>query len=183
MQLQAPELIFPSTFCCNCGDTNCTTEIQDTRVTRYFGMGGTGTTFQLGIPVCADCRKSTRQRPSGWLSRVLVWALATGVLFGALIVLRENTTLPAWTAQPLFAIAAALALVLVALFYRLRRPKPPRTSWYQPVRIKQANVQFGEGYGRVVFMKLAFTNHEYLNVFSTANRDAIKARRIAAVKA
>jgi hypothetical protein len=32
-------------------------------------------------------------------------------------------------------------------------------------------------------MKLAFTNHEYLNVFTTANRDAINAKKLAAVKA
>jgi hypothetical protein len=73
--------------------------------------------------------------------------------------------------------------VLVVLFYRLRRPKPPQTSFYQPVRIKEASVQFGGEHGQVAFMKLAFTNHEYLNVFATANRDAINAKVLAAVKA
>jgi hypothetical protein len=183
VQLEAPELIFPATFCCNCGDTNCVNEIQDTRVTRYFGMAGTETTFQLAIPVCASCRKSTRRRPAGMFSRLLVWALTSCVLFGLLIILGENLTLPVWASQHLFAIAAGASLVLVVLFYRLRRPRSPQTSYYQPVRIREANVQFGEGYGRVVFMKLAFTNHEYLNVFSTANREAIRAKRLAAVAA
>jgi len=41
MEVQSPALVFPTGFCCNCGDTNCVAEAQDTRVTRYFGIGGT----------------------------------------------------------------------------------------------------------------------------------------------
>lgn len=180
---QSPLLNFPATFCCNCGDTNCMTEIQDTRVTRYFGLAGVETTFQLAIPVCAGCLKSTRRRPSGWFPRLLVWAIVTGVVFGAWIALDQKVTLPIWAQEHLFGISAAIALVLVVLFYRLRRPKPPQTSYYQPVRIKDASVRFGDSSGQVAYMKLAFTNHEYLNVFTTANRDAIQSKVIAAVKA
>ncbi|HUQ12214.1 MAG TPA: hypothetical protein VM146_18030 [Steroidobacteraceae bacterium] len=174
---------FPTTFCCNCGDTNCMTEIQDTRVTRYYGVGGVETTFQLPIPVCVACLKTTRRRPSGWFSRLLVWGITICVVFGALIVLGENATFPVWLSEHLFAISAGVALLLVIAFYRLRRPKPPQTSFYQPVRIKEARVNFNDGDGRVGYMKLAFTNHDYLNVFTTANRDAIEAKVLAAVKA
>jgi hypothetical protein len=183
MVSEGPLLNFPATFCCNCGDTNCTTEIQDTRVTRYYGFGGVETTFQLAIPICANCIKSTRRRPSGWFSRLLVWAVTVCVVFFAGIVLGENFTLPVWAAENLLGISAAIALVLVVLFYRLRRPKPPQTSYYQPVRIKDAQLEFGDASGRVAFMKLAFTNRDYLNVFTSANRDAIKAKVVAAVKA
>lgn len=176
-------LNFPATFCCNCGDTNCMTEIQDTRVTRYFGLGGVETTFQLPIPICAACLKTTRRRPSGWFSRLLVWAVATCLLFFAFILIGQRFTLPLWAAEHLFAIAAGVSFVLVLLFYRLRRPRPPQTSYYQPVRIKVASVNFGDASGQVSFMKLAFTNHEYLNVFTTANRAAIQAKTLAAVKA
>ena len=72
------------------------------------------------------------------------------------------------------------------MFYRLRRAKPPQTSFYQPVRIKEANVQFADimsGPGHVVFMKLAFTNPDYLNVFTHANREAIQAGHLAVVRA
>ena len=179
---ESPLLSFPTTFCCNCGDINCMTQIQDTRVTRYFGLGGVETTFQLPIPVCAACLKTTRRRPSGWFSRLLVWALSTCVVFFALIILGENFVLPIWVVEHMFAIAAGVALLLVVLFYRLRRPRHPQTSYYQPVRIRQASVNFGDASGQVSFMKLAFTNHEYLNVFTTANRDAIQAKTLAAVK-
>jgi hypothetical protein len=39
------------------------------------------------------------------------------------------------------------------------------------------------GYGQVSFMKLAFTNPDYLDLFANANRDAITAGTLAAVKA
>ena len=64
-------------------------------------------------------------------------------------------------------------------FYWLRSARPPRTSFYQPVRVKQAKVQFGGvmgGPGHVAFLKLAFTNPDYLNVFMNANREAITGR-------
>lgn len=186
MQLQSPQLTFPTTFCCNCGDTNCVAEIQDTRVTRYFGIGGTETTFQLPVPVCAECRRSTRRRPQGFFAKLLIVAVATCVAFLALIMLGSTVALPVWIVEHMFVLSLVLALALMILIWRLRRPKPPKTSFYQPVRIRQANVQLTDlmdGAGQVLFMKLAFTNPEYLNTFVDANRDAIVARRIAVVKA
>jgi hypothetical protein len=186
MQLDSPQLVFPLTFCCNCGDTNCMNEIQDTRVTRYFGIGGTETTFKLPVPVCAKCRRSTRRRPQGFFSKLLIVALATVVAFMALIVLGTTVELPVWIVEHMFALSFALALALMILIWRLRLPKPPMTSFYQPVRIRQANVQLTDlmsGAGEVVFMKLAFTNPDYLNIFVNANRDAIKAGQLIVVKA
>ena len=119
----------------------------------------------------------------GWFARLLVWAITSCLVFGGLILLGENVALPVWGVEHLFAIAAALSLLLVILFYRFRRPRPPQTSFYQPVRIKAASLRFGGAAGQVGYMKLAFTNHDYLNVFTTANRDAINAKIVAAVKA
>ena len=68
--------------------------------------------------------------------------------------------------------APCWGVIAASVFYRLRRAKPPQTSFYQPVRIKQAKVQFGGvmgGPGHVAFLKLAFTNPDYLNVFMNAN--------------
>jgi len=87
MEIQSPVLVFPTGFCCNCGDTNCVSEVQDTRVTRYFGIGGTETTFQLPVPVCAACRKSTRRRPAGFFGRLLVFGMLVCTCFLALIVI------------------------------------------------------------------------------------------------
>jgi hypothetical protein len=186
MQLDSPALSFPMSFCCNCGDTNCVNEIQDTRVTRYFGIGGTETTFQLPVPVCAACRRSTRRRPQGFFSKFLLVALGTAVAFLMLALLGTTVELPLWIGEHMFAISAVLALTLMIVIWRLRRPKPPRTSFYQPVRIKEANVQLTDlmsGAGHVAFMKLAFTNPDYLNIFVNANREAIKAGHLAVVKA
>jgi hypothetical protein len=186
MQVESPQLNFPRMFCCNCGDTNCVVEIQDTRVTRYFGIGGTETTFRLPVPVCAACRRSTRRRPQGFFAKLLIVALGTGVAFLALLMLGSTVALPLWIADHLFALSVGLALAVMIGVWRLRRPKPPKTSFYQPVRIKEANVQLTElmsGAGHVAYMKLAFTNPDYLNVFVNANREAIAAGHLAAVKA
>jgi len=186
IEVQSPALVFPTGFCCNCGDTNCMNELQDTRVTRYFGIGGTETTFQLAVPVCVACRKTTRRRPASFFGRLLVLAVLVCTWFLALILLATYVILPSWIADHVLVISAVLGLVVTIIFYRMRRATPPKTSFYQPVRIKEASVHFAgimSGPGQVVFMKLAFTNPDYLNVFSHANREAIESGRLSVVRA
>lgn len=186
MQLDSPKLGFPASFCCNCGDTNCVSEIQDTRLTRYFGIGGSETIFHLPVPVCAACRRSTRRRAPGFFARLLVLALGIGVFFLALVMFASIVMLPEWIGAHLFGISVGLAVLLMLLILRLRRPKPPKTSFYQPVRIKEVRVHVTDvmnGYGQVAFMKLAFTNPNYLEVFANANREALRTGSLAAVKA
>jgi hypothetical protein len=186
MEVQSPSLTFPDNFCCNCGDTNCVSEIQDTRITRYFAIFGTETTFHLSLPICAACRKTTRRRPAGFFGRLLVFALMVVGWFLALIALGAAVELPLWMAENLSVISLVLGAILTFVFYRLRSAKPPKTSFYQPVRIKRADVRIASvmgGPGQVVYMKLAFTNQDYLGVFTNANREAISAGHVAVVKA
>src|SRR5688572_16506419 len=112
MEIENLRLDFPPTFCCNCGDTNCTLEPQDTRVTRHFFIAGAETTFILDIPLCDACRKTTRRRPQSWLARLLIWAVTAVVAFGGLFALGESVSLPIWMAENLFTLGAGLALVL-----------------------------------------------------------------------
>jgi hypothetical protein len=183
VELATPQLDFPHAFCCNCGGTNSlSSEIQHTRVSRFFGIGGGETTFQLAVPICAVCLKTTRRRPSSWLFRLLVFAGTAAALY-ALLWYASGPGWPLWITDHKIYISAGLALVLVILFYRMRRPTPPQTSFYQPVRIRDADVQFSAGHGEAAYLKLAFTNAQYLNVFTAANREAIQARRITVVKA
>jgi hypothetical protein len=182
VELSTPPLSFPRAFCCNCGNANCVAEVQHTRVTRFFGIGGGETTFQLSIPICPACLKSTRRPPSTWLFRLLVFMACFAVLSGVLWY-ASGPAWPLWVTDHLWWISAGLSLALVVLFYRMRRPTPPQTSFYQPVRIRDANVQFAAGRGEAAWLKLAFTNAEYLAVFVAANREAIQSRRLAAVMA
>jgi hypothetical protein len=186
MDVQSPALQFPTGFCCNCGDTNCVNEVQDTRITRYFGIGGTETTFHLAVPVCAACRRTTRRRPPGFFGRLLVFGVLIGAWFLGLVLLANPQTWPLWITDHLFVISVVLGLATTIVFYRLRRAKPPQTSFYQPVHIKEANVQFAGlmgGPGQVMYMKLAFTNPDYLNAFSNANREAIQAGHLSVTRA
>jgi hypothetical protein len=186
VQVESPQLGFPQTFCCNCGVTDCAVETQDTRVTRFFGIGNNEMTFKLSVPVCAACRKSSRRRPAGFFSRLGVLAASLSAAYVTLLVLSLLVALPTWIFGNVLAISVILALLFSFVFYALRRPKPPQTSFYQPVRIKNVRLQVTglmAGEGQVGFMKLAFSNPDYLNMFVNANEDAIKARRIAVVKA
>jgi len=185
MEVEKPALTFPTLFCCNCGDKNCVNEVQETRVTRFFKIGRTDTTFQLDVPVCAGCRRSTKRRPAGFFSRLGVLLLITSVLFGICIALGNTVALPLWIGY-FFAGSVVLGIVLTIVFYRFRRPLPPQTSFYQPVRIREAKLQFSglmAGAGHVGYLKLAFTNPDYLNVFVDANQEAIKTRHVSVVKA
>lgn len=185
MDLQSPELNFPTSFCCNCGDLNCSAEIQDTRVTRYFAIYGTGNTFRLSVPVCAGCRRTLRRRPPVLLTQLGVFLLSAGAWLITLYLLGKSVTLPLWVSDHAWKIGAALGAITTLIVYRLRRAKPPRTSFHQPVRIKQASVRFDSvmsGPGAVQYLKLGFTNPDYLNVFVNANGDAIKAGHLSVVR-
>lgn len=185
MEVESPQLGFPASFCCNCGATDCESEIQETRITRFFGFGRTDTTFKLSVPVCAGCRRTTKRRPAGFFSRLAVLLLITAVLFGVSLTLVTTVALPLWI-DYMSAGSVLLGLILTFVFYRFRRPTPPQTSFYQPVRIKEARLQFTglmAGAGHVGYMKLAFTNPDYLNVFVDANQDAIRAKHVSVVKA
>ncbi|HEU5134013.1 MAG TPA: hypothetical protein VFU13_02615 [Steroidobacteraceae bacterium] len=185
MQVENPQLGFPSSFCCNCGATECTSEVQETRVSRLFGFGRTDTVFKLTVPVCAGCRRTLRRRPATFFSRLAVLVLITAVLFGACLAAGSTVALPLWIGY-FYGGSVVLGAVLTFLFYRLRRPKAPQTSFYQPVRIRNVRLQFSglmAGEGQVGFMKLAFSNPDYLSAFADANQEAIKAKRLSVVKA
>ena len=186
MEVQSPTLTFPSVFCCNCGATNCNSEIQDTRVSPYFGIRRSGTIFHLSVPICTACRRTMRRRPAGFFGKLLVLGAVVGALFVSALILAANVQVPVWIGLHLFTICAVLGVIATIVFYYLRRARPPKTSFYQPVRIRKADVRISSvmnGAGQVVFMKLAFTNADYLNAFLEANRDAIKAGHVSAVQA
>jgi hypothetical protein len=178
MDVGSSQLSFPSAFCCNCGALDCETEIQDTRVTRYFGLRKGETTFHLPVPVCARCRHSIRRRPPGFFSRLSL--LATCLVVSSLLFALANYSWfgSEWLLRHVLVVAAVVAVIAFVLLTKLRRPKPPQTSFYQPVRIKVATVAVSHVEGaasRVTFMKLAFANPDYLNAFRTANAEAIEA--------
>ena len=63
MQVESPQLGFPNTFCCNCGTTDCKTEDQDTRVTRFFSIGRTERNAHVTAHVAEVASKHRKFRP------------------------------------------------------------------------------------------------------------------------
>jgi len=177
---------FPSAFCCNCGALDCQTEVQDTRVTRYFGLGRGETTFQLPLPICVRCRRSAGRAPPGFFARLLLFVTCLAVASLFFVLLNYSVFYSEWLLRHALVLAAVIAVLAFVLLTRLRRPKPPQTSFYQPVRVKVATVAVTHVEGatsRVTFMKFGCTNPDYLELFRNANRDAIEAGSIAVVKA
>src|SRR5678816_1338339 len=121
MEVESPNLGFPASFCCNCGATDCQNEIQETRVTRFFKIGRTDTTFKLSVPVCAACRRTAKRRPAGFFSRLGVLVLVTCILFGVSFTLVTPVALPLWigymTAGSIF-----LGLVLTLSLIHISEP-------------------------------------------------------------
>jgi len=181
MDVAGLQMSFPIAFCCNCGATDCTNEVQETRVTRYFGLSRGETTFHLPLPVCPRCRRSLGRAPQGFFAQLvlLVTCLAVAWLMLALL----DYSFFDWPGRNVFVVSAFVALVAFVLLKRLRRPKLPQTSFYQPVRVKVAVSHVAGTDSRVTFMKLAFTNPAYLDAFAGMNREAIETGRIAVVQA
>lgn len=136
MAVENPSLVFPTSLCCNCGGLNCVAQIQETRVSRFFGVRGAKSLFRLEIPICPLCQRSTRRPPPDFFSGLLVLTLMCAGGWLALLLLGSWVPLPHWLADYRWAYGALLGLLGVWIFYRLRRPRPPQTSYYQPVRIK-----------------------------------------------
>jgi hypothetical protein len=155
-------------------------------VSRFIRLGGDETTFHLPVPVCAACRRTTKRRPVSIVGRLLVLIGVIGVLFLLLLWLGSHKQLPVWVGLHVFSISAVAGLIITFFFYRLRRARPPKTSFYQPVRVREVKVRIADvaqGQGRVMFMKLSFTNPEYLELFRNSNREAIESGHLAAVRA
>ncbi len=71
------------------------------------------------------------------LARWRCCVLITGVIFGACLAAGSTVALPLWIGY-FYGGSVVLGVMLTFVFYRLRRPKPPQTSFYQPVRIRNA---------------------------------------------
>jgi len=148
---------------------------QDTRLTRYFLMGGSEVTFRLRLPFCRVCGPSAKRRPVSFFHKLLVFGLFYFAVFAVLMLsgialdsesLLDNTGL----------LSGVLSLVITVLWYGTRQPEPGQSSYYQPVRITRLRQKFLSGTVRgIVF---GFTNSAYLRRFESLNAQAITAGQI-----
>ena len=61
----------------------------------------------------------------------------------------------------------SVALAATVGYFRMRRPKPPKTSLDQPVMLRSVKQLFG---GDVVGLRLGFSNATYKRSFDDANQ-------------
>lgn len=181
-----PELsfAFPTSRCCNCGGkTALSVKPQDTKLTRYIGIGGTEVTLSLPLCVCARCAPTLRRRPPTWFTRVLTWLALGAALFLAAVTLGEPmlSGLGAWFNGNLFPISLAVSAAVMGLAIRLRQPGHDQSSFFQPVRLLDVNRRFNSPY--IEGVALSFSNAAYLRDFVQLNAEGLKAGYIQAHQA
>lgn len=123
----------PQTHCCNCGKS----EALDAIDTHYIEAADTAyteqRTMQLSLPYCAPCGKRANKYPvSSALKIVIGFAIWIGLTMGMAMSFPPDSPL----AVRILTLVLPLAAV-IALFYFMGRPKPPMTSGYTPVKVRQ----------------------------------------------
>jgi hypothetical protein len=160
----------PLDCCCNCGcDGDVALVETPLQQTRFFLVFGTELNVQEEFPYCPACRRSaTRARPGG-LAKLLMAGLTSSVLFFVFVM--ADAVLPhAIQASP-FYWSLALGLVATYAYFALRaRDRTPR-SYYQPVRLLDADLEEG----RLRRVRLEFANADYGRQFARANADHVTA--------
>lgn len=167
---------FPTDLCCNCAAlTDLSILEQDTRLTRYFLMGGSEITFRLRLPYCRSCASSAKRRPVSLFHKLLVFGLFYFGVFAVLLLTGmalESESLLDHTAL----LSGVLGLVATVLWYAVQRPNPHQSSYYQPVRITRLRQKFFSGMVRGI--GFAFTNAVYRQRFESINAQAIAAGQL-----
>jgi hypothetical protein len=159
---------FPERPCCNCGcDNGLKVIMQDTRLTRFFGTGGSELRFQLALPFCERCQASAKRRPRGLLDWLMIlmllmpfYVLVVGLVRGDAFDLDSDML-------TIFALACA---TLMALIFR-RRPVGGQSSFSQPVGVTRVRRKFLSD--TLMSITFSFTHEGYKAAFEALNAPAI----------
>ena len=157
----------PGDICCNCGRNQGLSIVQTPlKKTRYMLLGGTELTINVGFPYCEGCARTATKHAIGAFGKLLIafvlfWILIFGVM---LLPFNLAAVLPG-AMLPLTVFAIALALTLG--YFRVRQPRPPKTSMDQPVRLLGVKQLFA---GDVVGLRLGFSNPVYKKRFDAMNQ-------------
>jgi hypothetical protein len=156
----------PEHACCNCGTADGV-QLIDTRLKQAHSklLAGTEMTFMTLLPYCGICKASARRSRRGKSMRGLTGFSVFWVLFGVMTLI-GNEHLPHWLAEYRIGLAALVATALTSAYYLLRRARPPQTSYYQPIYLRQLQQS---ARGEVQSITLGFTNAAYAEKYSAHN--------------
>ena len=157
----------PDDMCCNCGRKQGLSIVQTPlKKTRFMLLGGTELTINVGFPYCPGCEKTASRHAIGSFGKLLIAFVLFGVLMLSVMFLPFSlaTVLPG-PMLPLTVFSVSVAITLG--YFRLRRPRPPKTSADQPVMLREIKQLFA---GDVVGIRLGFSNRAYKQRFDTMNQ-------------
>lgn len=164
---------FPEHPCCNCGcDDGLKIIVQDTRLTRFFGTGGSELRFQLALPFCERCEASARRRPRGVLDWLMIFMLLMALYMLVVGLLRGEAFDLDSDMLTIFALACT---TMMALIFR-RRPVGGQSSFSQPVGVTRVRTKFlSETITSITF---SFTHECYKAAFEELNAQAVASGHI-----
>lgn len=159
-------VVIPEDICCNCGRSDGVAIVSTPlKKTRYMLLGGTELTLTMGFPYCPGCASTASKHAIGSFGKLLIaFGLFWVLIFGVIFLPVDLASLLPGAMLPLAVFSVALALTLG--YFRIRKPRPPRTSRDQPVRLRGVKQMFS---GDVVGMRLGFSNANYKQRFDSAN--------------
>ena len=162
----------PKEMCCNCGSTQDIALVETQfKKTRYVLLVGTELTLTMDLPYCSICKKTAGRFRVSVLNKLLVSLGVFFVLLLAVVFLpTDQSSIPSSLLAPW--VLAVVALLLTFLFYALRRPSPPQTSYYQPVFMTKLKRKFS---GVVLHVAFNCTNSDFATKFATMNQLFINA--------
>ena len=160
----------PDDFCCNCGGSKDLALVPTPlKKTRFMLLGGTELTITLGFPYCSGCAATASRQAIGAFGKLLIAFVFFWILLFIVIFLPFD--LASFLPGAMLPLAAfAIALVTTVGYFRMRQPRPPKTSADQPVMLRGVKQLFG---GDVVGLRLGFSNRNFKKRFDSLNESQI----------
>ena len=179
----SPELrySFPVHICANCASKDTiSVRQQSTKLFSSYVLFRTTATFKLEIPTCQRCLRTLNRRPRTLLEHVVFIIICLLLIVIFISAVKSMLGIDShFMDQYLGEISAAVGLLVIPLVYYLKRPRAPKTSNWQPVRIKSYHRErIGGPVGKIRFV---FTNEIYRQAFCETNATVIRAGRVDAL--
>jgi hypothetical protein len=174
---------FPNNLCVNCGaTTGLSAQTMDVRSVTYLLFAGTEVKLPLPAAACDSCTPSLSRHPFSPLNKLLVMVLAScAFMVGLLIPMQMGKIGDSFVGHHFMFLSVVLGVGVTLFWFGGKRPKPPQTSYYQPVRLKELKRSFATG--EIQAMTLGFTNAGYLRAFTRLNQAAIEGGFLKVLKA
>ena len=158
-------LALPQALCCNCGTQDNLNPIASPMHHRRM-LDGREIRFALDLPYCRACYSTAGRFPKSIGFKAFATFIAYSVFIFLVLIPLGNYAIVAKHGGVLLIL---FTLLVIGVFYWIRKPKGPQTTVYQPVKLADISLESGG----IRQIRLKFSNPSYLREFSKLNRNLI----------